>query len=106
MREEGKKGHYLLGIKDGSIVIGIKDFHYGHSRGGGAVPIHVCSLDGQCVFRDFLGEKRRVEGHCEFSLRVPQPGLLEAETWENVEGRGTSFSQLALDSPTYCSSIS
>lgn len=57
MREGGRKGHYLLGIKHGSIVIGIKDFHHGHCRGGRAIPIHVRSLDGQCVLRDSLGRK-------------------------------------------------
>ena len=74
-----RKGHYLLGVKHGSIVIGIKDLHYCHCRGGGAVPIHVCGLDGQCVLRDFLGRKRgEGEAHCEFNLKGPSPDLQEA----------------------------
>ena len=57
MRGEGRKGRYLLGLEHWSIVIGIEDVHYGHCRGGGAVPIHVCRLDGQRVLRDSLRRK-------------------------------------------------
>lgn len=62
-----------MGIKHGSVVIGIEDFHDGHCCGGGAFPVQVGSLDGQCVLRDFLG--RREEWR---PLRV--------RPWENAEG--------------------
>lgn len=48
---------YLLGVEHRGIVVGIENLHYSHCCGGGAVPVHVRGLDGQCVLGDFLGEK-------------------------------------------------
>lgn len=78
MRADERKGHYLLGMKHWSVVIGIEDLHYGHRCGGGTVPVHVCRLDGQGVLRDSLGRQGGWKD-CELSLRVPRPRLPEAQ---------------------------